>query len=315
MFKPESFAKNTNALGGFTIIELLVVMSIIGMLSAVVFTALQGARDKGRIASSQQFSANLFHSWGADAIGHWRFDETTGSPAADDAPTAKAIVLNDVGTVPRSASTIYSMGNVVDFSGVVQASETTKTLNSGDISSKGISLGGGYTASVWVYYPTTSSSGWVLAAVNSSCVPVMYMNSSSGSSRNMSAGPFGVAAITNFQITAGKWYNYAFTYNPSVQVDKAAFYIDGKRYGTQQNVNAAILSGNYDITKIVVGAWPSLGGSCGSDTTIQLGSHFTGMMDDLAIYTNVLTASQIQEIYAQSAPKYIALNSRSDLEK
>lgn len=64
---------------GFTLIELLVVISIIGMLSSIVLASLNSSRDKARLAAGQQFGASLYHSYGADAVGVWDFDEGAGT--------------------------------------------------------------------------------------------------------------------------------------------------------------------------------------------------------------------------------------------
>jgi len=63
--------KNNKA---FTLIELLVVIAIIGLLSSIVLVALGSARKKARIAAGLQFSANVHHALGADAVGIWNFD-------------------------------------------------------------------------------------------------------------------------------------------------------------------------------------------------------------------------------------------------
>ncbi len=46
-------------LKGFTLVELLVVISIVGLLSSVVFASLTSARGKARIANAQQAMSNV----------------------------------------------------------------------------------------------------------------------------------------------------------------------------------------------------------------------------------------------------------------
>jgi prepilin-type N-terminal cleavage/methylation domain-containing protein len=55
---------------GFTLIELLVVVAIIGPLSAVALSALNGAREKSRIAGAQMFASHIRQQLGAENGGY-----------------------------------------------------------------------------------------------------------------------------------------------------------------------------------------------------------------------------------------------------
>ena len=99
---------------GFTIIELLLVISIIGLLSSTVMVSLKGVKQNAKIASAKQFSGSLKNALGAYIIGEWNFNDGT---------------IND------------SSGNGLNFSGL------NYTINNDGIEKKSVTLNNGYIAS------------------------------------------------------------------------------------------------------------------------------------------------------------------------
>jgi len=68
---------------GFTLLELLIVIAIIGLLASVVMVQFPEAQKRARIAEAQGFAESLRGSLQMDMIGNWTLDETSGSTAND----------------------------------------------------------------------------------------------------------------------------------------------------------------------------------------------------------------------------------------
>ncbi len=67
----------------FTLIEVLMVITIIGLLASIVLITTKGARERAKIAKSLNFAAQVHHALGAYTVGIWDFDEGSGTTAKD----------------------------------------------------------------------------------------------------------------------------------------------------------------------------------------------------------------------------------------
>lgn len=68
---------------GFSLIELLVVISVIGLLATFSLVQISGSRENARLAKAKAGSAQMHRAIGDDAVLVWNFDECSGTVAYD----------------------------------------------------------------------------------------------------------------------------------------------------------------------------------------------------------------------------------------
>ncbi len=104
----------------FTLIEILVVIVIVGIISAFIIVSMAGVSEKARIAKGQAFSSSLKNALLANLVSEWKFNGPTvaGSPVTiddiKDSFGTKDCAISGVAPTIRSGSDCIS-GSCVDF--------------------------------------------------------------------------------------------------------------------------------------------------------------------------------------------------------
>jgi len=69
-------------LTGFTLIEILMVISMVFLLAALILVALSDAKERARVSTIINFDASIDHALGAYKIGEWNFDSGNANNSA-----------------------------------------------------------------------------------------------------------------------------------------------------------------------------------------------------------------------------------------
>jgi prepilin-type N-terminal cleavage/methylation domain-containing protein len=162
---------------GFTIVELLIVIVVIGILAAITIVAYNGIQERSRLSAGISFESQLRKKYFIDSTGNWDFDECSGSSVknASDTNTTDTIT----GTATWVTDTPSGKGCAIRFNGTDTRIETLARLGS-------------------QYYVKAA---WVRVAPTSSCVNIISRAATNGAD-----APFW---LTGCRLTAG--YQGAYT--------------------------------------------------------------------------------------------------------
>ena len=89
----------------FTLIEILVVIVIIGILSAFIIVSMVGVSDKARIAKSQAFANSLRNSLLINLVSEWKLNDGSGTTASDSWSANTGTLTNFVDTTAEYGNT------------------------------------------------------------------------------------------------------------------------------------------------------------------------------------------------------------------
>ena len=155
---------------GFTLVEILVVIAVIGLLSSIIFAITRGADEQGRIARGLYFSQHLHNSLGAYAAGIWNLDEGSGTTTDDTSGwQSNGTLVNSPIWRCASVDTGYTpsgQGCSLELNG------SNQYINIG--SAQNLRLNGNATFEAWIKTTQTSSYGVIVAESHSWAVGRNY---------------------------------------------------------------------------------------------------------------------------------------------
>ncbi|MCD6549980.1 prepilin-type N-terminal cleavage/methylation domain-containing protein [bacterium] len=256
---------------GFTLIELIVVMGIIGLIMGLIMVSLQTSREKARIAKGKQFSQMINHTVGAYAVGIWKFEEIGAGNTLVDNSGYKNYGVTHGATLGTGV-----IGNCLEFNGV---NSYVDIPNSGSMTNEEMTI------EAWIYPRDISSLQMIVSkfgankdygvGVNNGHIYIWY-------------GQGGDYTNELGTIKAYKWQHIALVLK---SWDSYEVYIDGKFVGSRVGTvpQRASSTANVEIGRA---------GSMGTN-------YFNGLIDEVKIYSRAFPSALIKEHYARTRKFYL----------
>ncbi|MDD3170470.1 MAG: LamG domain-containing protein [Candidatus Paceibacterota bacterium] len=275
----------------FTLIEILVVIVIVGIISAFIIVSMAGVSDKARTAKNQTFSSSLRNSLLASLVSEWKFD----GPTDEGVLATNSDILDswdgnngDIGANPPIVKTGTNCvkGKCMDFDGT-DLLYLTNNAN--------LSLPNTITTEFWLYpkdyyvgyasrpfrkYTSTSDANFVLyffgTTAGGDYKRVRFYATAGGSWTNVSNG----SPLSNLN----KWYYFVWTYSATA---------GGLLYVNSTPIGSPVASGTLAT----------------NSANVILGEGFSGLVDEIRIYNEALPASRIKENYYSGINSLLSNNS------
>ncbi|MDD3170652.1 MAG: LamG domain-containing protein [Candidatus Paceibacterota bacterium] len=262
----------------FTLIEILVVIVIIGIISAFIIVSMAGVSDKAAIAKGQAFSNSVKNSLLLSLVSHYKLDGNTNDSWGTYNGTWIGPLAPNTTANYRPASECVS-GQCLHLDGVDDWVSIATTSYA--------SIHGPSTIDLW--FKANSSASYQRIFCDN-CIEwgiYLYNNTIAGVAY---AGVSGGAFVLN------RWYNIVLTHEHPTGLTntETRIYVDGKMI-QEALLTITTQNGYYDLP---LGLGRDVA-DCGS------GIYFNGLLDEVKIYKEGLSSQQVKEDYYSGLNKLL----------
>lgn len=243
--------------------------------------------------------------------GYWKLDESSGLIANDSSGNSHTGALQ--ANMTDSDWVAGEVNNGLDFDGV------DDFVNVG--SAEGLDNISTITVMAWVNANTAGedsegyivsksgnsySGNWTLGVCNAASASGICEGVSGGHvifTHDRTTGNLGAWTVPG----SGGWHHIAVTYDNSSTANDPVMYIDGN---IVTEVERRLPEGDpqiINVRSVCVGNRSDTSGGCGTNKT------FDGVIDEVRIYTRILSESEIQDIHAQTEQEFIVPIGQGDV--
>ena len=276
----------------FTLLELLVVITIIGILASIVVVSMSGSTDSATIAKGKAYAQQVHALLGHEAALNLSFNANACNTCSDGKDVCDASGYGNNGTIYNNEATFVSSpidGYALSFDGVNDYVDCGNETN--------LNIADDITVELWA--TGVYEGGRTLISKGS-----MYFNNDFGYAFQYASSPQslyfnignGISHIErNMGLASFDWTYLAFTRNSAGVVRT---YKNGAYHA--QNTLVGDINNNYNLL---------LG-----ENGVTSRKNWTGLVDDVRIYAEVLPSTEIRKHYVQGLKKLLAKQAITQLE-
>ncbi|MEX1998003.1 MAG: LamG-like jellyroll fold domain-containing protein [Candidatus Andersenbacteria bacterium] len=213
---------------GFTLIEILIVVGLMGILVTVVIVAVYGSRERARLASLYAYSGQIYRTLVNNCIGVWDFNTVTSGTTPD---TCRA---SQTGTISGAT--------------VVDGINNTKGLNfdgsNDSVRFTGVpAIGNTYTLEAWVYPHTLAGLDIFLGKQNAGGSGTFPRLARQGTAYRVFLSSSVSIGSPNNSVLLNRWQHIVATHDGTT----ARLYVDAKIVAQQTVTSPNFVAANWDV--------------------------------------------------------------------